>query len=170
MTEHTDPTVMQAWLIAVPSLITALSTWYLRRGDKKSHAATQAKTEVAVDGAKQQLDSYNGKIGDKILELENEIKALKLAVTNGRDTNVLIAAKYTEQINTVQKELIRARRVIEKAVPGSSQTQSTGEPEPETPVAAGPSPAPTNGKPFGDVKVVDATKAPVGKVKWEKGD
>jgi septal ring factor EnvC (AmiA/AmiB activator) len=174
MTEHTDPTVLQAWLIAVPSLITAVSTWYLRRGTKKSHASSEAKTT-------EKLDSYNGAIKDKIEELETEIKRLKESITKSVDDSktcqITLAQKYTEQINGLQNELVRARRVIEKVVPSPSQTQIAGEQGPKASVAAESPSAPTtasaapgNGKPFGEVKIVETPKPSVGKVKWEKGE
>ncbi len=166
MQPHSDPTVLQSWLIAIPTLLTALSTWYLRRGTKKSHEATEVKTA-------EKLDSYNGAIKDKVDELEKAIEGLKKSVASSlgktEDCQIRLAQKYTEQINALQQELVRARRIIEKYVPGQAQTQA-GELGPGAPDAAEPPALQAGTKLFGEEKIVETPKTPVGKVKWEKGE
>lgn len=157
-----DPTVTQAWLIAIPSAITAFSTWYLNRKSNKTHQETR---QVASDA----VDSSTTAITAEIQVLKDRVAKLEDTVTKSRDCQLILAQRYTDNMNSLQIDLVAAKSVLERVIRSASlgrpsavsQTSQEAE-SPGSSVEGAPDSS------IGTVKVIDTPQPKVGKVTWEK--
>jgi hypothetical protein len=155
-----DPTVAQAWLVAIPSAITAVSTWYINRKTKRTIGKTEEHLSAKSDGHHGEIES-----------LKERIDALERTIGKVRDCQLVIAQKYTKSMNSLQKDLQLARRALEKStIAPSSQTPAVaGEPKAtDRPTETPSAPSPELDEKQGGIKIVDVPQQPIGKVKWEK--
>lgn len=112
MVEGSDPNSTQAWLVAIPSLITALSTWYMSRKTTKVGSAAEAHTKRVVTESSEETMQ-------EVMELKRRVNSLEVAVNQVRDGQKSLSQGYS-----VLMARIDAKSMTEE--PEAKQTQSPG--------------------------------------------
>ncbi len=141
-----DPNAVHAWMLAIPSAITAVSTWYLNRKTVKTSKEAHTKTAEL-------MTMNTSDINSQISDMEARLAALEKQVEKTRDCTVILAQKYVDTVNGLDgllKEGLkrsRANRSNSAQPAGNGLQESSGS-------------ADENGK----VTVVDAPAQPIGKV------
>jgi hypothetical protein len=101
MVDGSDPTATQAWLIAIPSAITAISTWYMSRKATKVGKSAATHTERVVG-------ENSDKTMQEICELKKRVSGLELAVQQTRESQLVMAQRQIELMSSFKASTIPA--------------------------------------------------------------
>lgn len=135
-----DPSPFQAWLIAIPSAITALSTWYINhktaKTSEKSHTITKQFVADNASELKVTLD-----------DLEVRVTRMEEMLKTTKDCQLLMAQKHAETMALVNEELKTTKATLARVFPAPA-------------VSAAPPVTPDTGK----VVMVETAIPSIGKV------
>lgn len=121
-----DPSSAQAWLIAIPSAITAFSTWYMSKKTSSSATATQ-------ESAKKVVTDRSDETQRDLKDLKVRVATLEQSVGEARNTQLLIAMKHTESMDKLHAKMgetnVALQRVISQNVPVQTVKEPLVEPD-----------------------------------------
>lgn len=167
MVHGEDPTALQAWLVAIPSAITALSTWYINRKTKKTIGKTEENLTAKSDGHHDDIAELKARVA----LLQQTVTRLDATVDKIQSCQIMLAQKYTESMNALQTELAGQRRAFERSNPVNTGpgTAEESSPEPKKPEVESDIELETDPPTAkSGVKLIDVPAQPVGKVTWKK--
>jgi hypothetical protein len=113
-------TALQAWLIAIPSVLTAASIWYQRRTTKSSDAKTKTVVTETADAQNLMINALKTTITTQNLLIQSqakEIKALTAKVEETRQCQVSIADKHQETMNKTSGAVDRLASMLDPKAP-----------------------------------------------------
>lgn len=133
--------VLQAWMLAIPSVLTALSAWYTNRKTTKTVTKSDEKTKGVVEDASVAVNKELANLKAEVAGLKEENKKLTAKVEETRQCQVNISQKHTETMNEVHAIIRAIPRTAKESVPAKSE-----------------------------VKTVEVSPQPLGKVTWKKDE
>ncbi len=150
-----DQTVSQAWLMAIPSAITALSTWYMKRKNEKNSEKTSDRTEQAIA-------LNTSKILKEVKDLQDRVSVLEEMNKKTRDCQLVLAQKYVDTTKSYVESTKAMESRVEEARAFFEVLKAKMKPPTNDPTK--PAEAPNKPEVFGKVIVVDEPVQTNGKV------
>lgn len=114
------PTVMNAWLIAIPSAITAISILIQRSGSKASTKSTNDKIDETAKAQNELIAALRTTITTQNLLIDSQTKRIKELTEKAeeiRTNQVSIASKHAELVETTAKSVDRLSSIIDPKAP-----------------------------------------------------
>lgn len=166
MTDMSDQTVTQAWLIAIPTVLTAISGWINKRKTEKTVAASDVKTS-------QLIGDHNDNMTVRLVDLDTRVKHLEEIAGKSYTAQLMLLQRHTESMDRLSARVESTNLSLQKVLStpdlnDSPTTTQAGVPVSPLGQAQGSSPGASGAPAPGKVVVVDIAPQPIGKVKWEK--
>lgn len=109
MADMSDQTVLGAWMIAIPSTLHALSTWYVRRKINKAGEAAKENTAEVVTAKSDETKAVIEELKVRFSQLETAVQAIQA-------TSLAMSKTYTESLDRVQAQMGAANAIFQRVV------------------------------------------------------